>query len=330
MLFLLPGYDADDHPTGTSVSPSMYAATGGMRSLIVTNFVASFYAPVGILLDVVHRHKAAIKFVQSRSFSDTMLVSLVGYVVAEMRIVLTFHLTEMMVDRASKLPILVNHTFVWFHILVHLRDSFRFKHSDPAALHGTAGVLDAFLQTSDGFHAFSTFAKAEFMFACVVAWKTFVEYRLQSPGHLSVSEIYDQHLAASAVSSVILKRYTIVIQGNDKYIEASEDENVYDASFFDGLHDATLENLWGRYSPASIAMRWALDGHLLDRTYTSLVAAVANEMHMPAMGHVSLMGSHLPPILSSGLYSVHMASDKEDSNEEPQVVANCASMAGNP
>ncbi|RLO05677.1 hypothetical protein DYB28_007905 [Aphanomyces astaci] len=228
-----------------------------------------------------------------------MQVTLLGYVLAELHVVLTFQVTEMMVAHASKrvvnckimrwiqayhrsrflsfgrlmspfwpawppksllpttatnaclllvhFPVLnfsfnsdvvieycldsfinvaIVHAFISIHILQSLlmvlqsmRRDFELK-----TLRGTAGVLNAYLQTTDGFDAFSMFAKSEFMVEFVFGWRAIMDYRTEAPGHPSAMDIYNQFIAPNSpypldnvMKGTILKRYAIAFESNSKY-----------------------------------------------------------------------------------------------------------------
>ncbi|RHY97228.1 hypothetical protein DYB35_004835 [Aphanomyces astaci] len=66
---------------------------------------------------------------------------------------------------------------------------------DLKTFRGTAGVLNAYLQTTDGFDAFSMFAKSDFIIECVFGWRAIVDYRTEAPDHPSAVDIYNQLIA---------------------------------------------------------------------------------------------------------------------------------------
>ncbi|ETW07715.1 hypothetical protein H310_02164 [Aphanomyces invadans] len=149
------------------------------------------------------------------------------------------------------MDILIAHTFIWIHIVLPLREAYMMPDHDVdgAAFKGTTGILDAYLHTPEGFKAFSTFAKSEFRLECVLAWKTLVDYRIESPDHLSAFEIYELHIAPAAplslekdISPSILKRYVLAFEANSKYSIAPE-EMVRDVNYFDVLLDAIMDKI---------------------------------------------------------------------------------------
>ncbi|KAF0684458.1 Aste57867_23554 [Aphanomyces stellatus] len=155
------------------------------------------------------------------------------------------------------LDLVICHTLLWYHIVLPLRTAWRDRHDDDDdddntnrhVLTGTAAILDAYLHTVKGFDAFSLFARAEFKYACVIAWKVLVEYRVHALGHLSATAIYAQHLAPTAplplddvVSARILKRYAVAFESNSKYgVHPDADER--EDGFFDVLLDAITQKL---------------------------------------------------------------------------------------
>ncbi|KAF0684457.1 Aste57867_23553 [Aphanomyces stellatus] len=149
------------------------------------------------------------------------------------------------------MDVLISHTFVWIHIVLPVRAAFQNADDDGNAgyLQGTVGVLNAFLHTPEGFDAFSAFAKTEFAFECVAAWRNLVDYRLDAPNHLSAYDIYEQHIAPTAplslhhaVKDSILKRYSTAFEANSRYSVAPQ-EMVQDISYFDVLLDAVMDKI---------------------------------------------------------------------------------------
>ncbi|KAH9086205.1 hypothetical protein LEN26_020362 [Aphanomyces euteiches] len=149
------------------------------------------------------------------------------------------------------IEIIIAHTVIWIHIVIPLRNTLAMPdlEHDNGKFTGTVGILDAYLHTPEGFQAFSTFAKSEFRFECVHAWKTLVDYQLDAPDHLSAFEIYELHIAPNAplpldkvISPSILKRYALAFEANSKYSVAPE-EMVRDKNYFAVLLDAVMDKI---------------------------------------------------------------------------------------
>ncbi|RHY20004.1 hypothetical protein DYB25_001486 [Aphanomyces astaci] len=126
----------------------------------------------------------------------------------------------------SFINVAIVHAFISIHILQSLLmvlQSMR-RDFDLKTLRGTAGVLNAYLQTTDGFDAFSMFAKSEFMVEFVFGWRAIMDYRTEAPGHPSAMDIYNQFIAPNSpypldnvMKGTILKRYAIAFESNSKY-----------------------------------------------------------------------------------------------------------------
>ncbi|CAK4079622.1 unnamed protein product [Aphanomyces euteiches] len=146
--------------------------------------------------------------------------------------------------------LLTAHAFLWIHIVQPVWRSMDYDPAhDAQVLHGTAAVLDAYLHTPEGFDTFCEFAKLEFMYECVVAWKAIVAYRLDTEDHMTTYEIYEQHLVEHAPLSVqsalpesVWKRYQIAFASTSKYtIRPEEIHN--DSTYYDVLFDAITAKL---------------------------------------------------------------------------------------
>ncbi|ETV86158.1 hypothetical protein H257_02614 [Aphanomyces astaci] len=182
------------------------------------------------------------------------------------------------------MDILISHTFIWIHIVLPLREAYVMSHHDfeGAAFKGTVGILDAYLHTPEGFQAFSTFAKSEFRLECVLAWKTLVDYRVDSPEHLSAFEIYEQHIAPTAPLSLekdipasILKRYGLAFEANSKYSIVPE-EMVRDANYFDVLLDSVMDKILVETLPR-------FQQHALGATWGDFVSKYNTQMALDKM-----------------------------------------------
>ncbi|ETW07713.1 hypothetical protein, variant [Aphanomyces invadans] len=163
----------------------------------------------------------------------------------------------------------LGHAFIGIHIVHPLWESYLAK-SLPVRAHvaGTVGILDAYLQTNDGFRDFSTFAKSEFMYECVVAWKHLADFRLMTPTHLSAADIYAMHIApraplslANSVPSDVLKRYDMVFQANHKYAVNDSSVGEYDNKFYDPLlkhvRDRLIQETLPRFQRHPMGAGWA-------------------------------------------------------------------------
>ncbi|KAF0684460.1 Aste57867_23556 [Aphanomyces stellatus] len=214
----------------------------------------------------------------------------------------------------------VCHVIIGFHIVRPLREAFQTKHDGQGddTLQGTAGVLDAYLHTPEGLNAFATFAKAEFMFECVLAWKNLMEFRLDVPNHPTAQDIYDQHLAPSAplpldnaISVSILKRFALAFEANNKYTIVP-DAATHGCNYFDVLLDAVMAKILGEMLPrflrhplgvdwmpflvkyhTEVALNKVLDHH------HEIVDSANQSMHtMPTIKGDTRHGGRLMPIQS--------------------------------
>ncbi|CAK4678563.1 hypothetical protein LEN26_020372 [Aphanomyces euteiches] len=146
--------------------------------------------------------------------------------------------------------LLTAHAFLWIHIVQPVWRSMDYDPAhDAQVLHGTAAVLDAYLHTPEGFDTFCEFAKLEFMYECVVAWKAIVAYRRDTDDHMTTYEIYEQHLAEHAPLSVqsalpvsVWKRYQIAFASTSKYTIRPEEIHS-DSTYYDVLFDAITAKL---------------------------------------------------------------------------------------
>ncbi|KAF0684454.1 Aste57867_23550 [Aphanomyces stellatus] len=149
------------------------------------------------------------------------------------------------------MDVLISHLFIWIHFLGPLKRAISASASGgTVTFQGTVGLLDAYLHTTDGFHDFAAFARSEFVYECVVAWKHMIDYRTDAPGHLSVDEIYELHIAPAATLSVanvvpplVLKRYATVFAANTKYKVHPDSSAEPDTATFDALLQSIRQKL---------------------------------------------------------------------------------------
>ncbi|OQR88781.1 hypothetical protein THRCLA_10106, partial [Thraustotheca clavata] len=111
-----------------------------------------------------------------------------------------------------------------FHIIGPVRQVFKEKIFDQNTFKGTEGILEAFLSTESGFNAFTEFAKGEYEYEAVVAWKALADFKAGTDDCLSATEIYQTHIYLQAplslrrfISANLLERYETAYEGNTKY-----------------------------------------------------------------------------------------------------------------
>ncbi|KAH9085601.1 hypothetical protein Ae201684P_005307 [Aphanomyces euteiches] len=278
--------DATASSNATVASEARIAPPQGViRSIIIIVFGISFYLPLVILVYYCNRHKPPLRyrnpfemaltataaflytcsrcmgslFVDEISCTFRLLSFGYGQRPHYIHFAIYFPILVFFFDSAIVLDyridlfieIIIAHTVIWIHIVIPLRNTLAMAdlEHDNGKFTGTVGILDAYLHTPEGFQAFSTFAKSEFRFECVHAWKTLVDYQLDAPDHLSAFEIYELHIAPNAplpldkvISPSILKRYALAFEVNSKYSVAPE-EMVRDKNYFAVLLDAVMDKI---------------------------------------------------------------------------------------
>ncbi|OQR84931.1 hypothetical protein ACHHYP_12527 [Achlya hypogyna] len=132
-----------------------------------------------------------------------------------------------------------------FHIVGPVRQAFAEGPTARTTFKGTVGILEAFLNTQDGFAAFSEFAKGEYEIEVVSAWRALVDFRGEAKDALSASEIFETYIGPEAplplrrfVSPGLLHRYEMAFTGNQKY--GINPDTIHDTDSFNLLLDELL------------------------------------------------------------------------------------------
>ncbi|KAF0684451.1 Aste57867_23547 [Aphanomyces stellatus] len=150
------------------------------------------------------------------------------------------------------------HVMIWIHVVLPLLHALTSNASNEArAFKGTSSILEAYLQTKDGYRVFVEFAKLEFVYEAVAAWKDIFEFKTNAPDHYTADAIFDQYLGDAAplplqnfVPAHVWKRYQVAFGATKRYsIHPGIDDNdadnasvvVRSNSFFDVVYEALMQ-----------------------------------------------------------------------------------------
>ncbi|KAF0684455.1 Aste57867_23551 [Aphanomyces stellatus] len=232
----------------------------------------------------------------------------------------------------NQIEIFVNvilfHIFLWIHIAQPVWDVYRSSATKShAVVQGTVHLLDAYLHTEDGFRDFSTFAKPEFMYECVVAWKNMVDYRVAAPNHLTAIQIYDLHMAPNAplrldrvVPATILTRYELVFAANHKYQVSVGSATERDHKYFDmalhAIRDRFLAETLPRYQRHPLGAGWRefVEKFTMQSTFDKLVHQDIQPLQKQKTG---LGPKRMPSIKPKGaLVAIDSARESQEASSE--------------
>ncbi|KAF0684453.1 Aste57867_23549 [Aphanomyces stellatus] len=241
--------------------------------------------------------------------------------------------------------LLMVHAFIFIHIgLPVLGVLYGDYNLNTRTYSGTSGILNAYLHTAEGYILFSEFAKLEFTYECVVAWKSIANYRVGAENHLSALEIYQQHVAESAplplhkaLPAHVWKRYQVAFDATRKY-SANPDDIHRARNYFDVLFDALVHHMvhetLPRFQKHALGGQWAafVEQFVAQTALDQVLSDKENKNDVPSIRAKSYAGSRLQPIESRGesmrfsVIALPPSTDKDDdhgaTSDQPTSVEN--------